>query len=232
MRIDVLTLFPQMVLAPLSDSIVQRAQTTGALVLAAHDIRTWTDDVHRTVDDSPYGGGAGMVMKLDPIVRGIEAISAENGQPSRILIMSASGTTFTQAMAIELATVDRLAIICGHYEGIDARLTGILDAEEVSIGDFVLTGGELAAAVIVDAIARLLPGVINADSIAHESHNHGLLEHPHFTRPAVYRGHSVPDVLLSGNHAAIESWREAQALEKTARVRPDLLVKRNGPEPA
>lgn len=227
MRIDVLTLFPQMVLAPLSDSIVQRAQTTGALDLRAHDIRSWTDDVHRTVDDSPYGGGPGMVMKLDPIIRGVEALSAEAGPPDRILIMSASGKTFNQQMAVDLANLKHVAIICGHYEGIDARATEILAAQEVSIGDFVLTGGELAAAVIIDSIARLLPGVINAESIAHESHSHGLLEHPHYTRPADYRGHRVPEILLSGNHAAIAKWRESQAFEKTARIRPDLLETKN-----
>lgn len=220
MRIDVLTLFPMMVLAPLSDSIVMRARATGALTLAAHDIRLWTDDVHRTVDDTPYGGGAGMVMKADPIVRGADAVTAAYGQPDRTLIMSASGRLFDQEMARELARCDQVLIVCGHYEGIDARVNELLTAEEISIGNFVLTGGELPAAVVVDAIARLIPGVISPDSIQHESHSDDLLEHPHYTRPAEYRGLRVPDVLLSGNHAEIERWRHEQSLARTRERRP------------
>jgi tRNA (guanine37-N1)-methyltransferase len=223
MRIDILTIFPRMVLDPLSDSIVLRARRTGALTLAAHDIRQWTSDVHRTVDDTPYGGGAGMVMKAEPIVLGAEAIERAYGRPNRTLIMSAAGRRFDQRMARELAHERHLLLICGHYEGIDARVQEILGAEEVSIGDFVLTGGELAAAVITDAVARLLPGVIKDDSTAHESHSEGVLEYPHYTRPASFRGFEVPPVLLSGDHARIAAWRAEQALKKTRDIRPDLL---------
>jgi tRNA (guanine37-N1)-methyltransferase len=225
-RIDVLTLFPHMVDAPLADSIVGRARSTGALNLHVHDIRTWTDDVHRTVDDSPFGGGAGMVMKADPIVRGAEAIAAEVGSDPVTLILSASGKSFTQAIAHELSEEPHLLLVCGHYEGIDDRVRQILNAVELSIGDYVLTGGELAAAVVIDAVARLLPGVIKAESIAQESHdplNSGLLEYPQFTRPAQFRGLAVPDVLLSGNHKLIADWRHAQAIAKTRGNRPDLL---------
>lgn len=223
MRIDVLTIFPQLVMAPLGDSIVRRARSSGALTVAAHDLRTWTDDIHRTVDDTPYGGGAGMVMKVDPIVRAAEAIGASYGTPQRALIMAASGRRFDQALARELATVDHLLIVCGHYEGIDARVNDILTAEDVSIGDYVLTGGEIPATVIIDTIARLLPGVIRSDSTADESHSDGLLEYPQYTRPAEYRGLTVPEVLLSGNHAAIARWRAEQSLLRTRERRPDLL---------
>lgn len=223
MRIDILTIFPRLVLDPLSDSIVLRARKGGALTLAAHDIRQWTSDVHRTVDDTPYGGGAGMVMKAEPLVLGAEAVAAAYGQPDRTLIMSAAGRRFDQEVARELAAERHLLIICGHYEGIDARVADILGAEEMSIGDFVLTGGELAAAVITDAIARLLPGVIRADSTVYESHSERLLEYPQYTRPATFRGLDVPDVLLGGNHARIATWRAEQARLKTRAVRPDLI---------
>lgn len=228
MRIDVLTLFPEMVDAPLSASIVGRARSTGALDLRVHDIRTWTEDVHRTADDTPYGGGAGMVMKADPIVRGAEAIATDAGSPPVTIILSASGRSFDQTMAHQLSEEPHLLLICGHYEGIDDRVRQLLGATEVSIGDYVLTGGELAAAVVIDAVTRLVPGVIKAESIAQESHdpaNAGLLEFPQYTRPAEYRGLAVPDVLLSGNHKAIASWRHEQAIAKTRANRPDLLKK-------
>jgi tRNA (guanine37-N1)-methyltransferase len=234
LRIDVLTLFPEMVDGPLSASIVGRARTTGALDLHIHDIRTWTDDVHRTADDTPYGGGAGMVMKADPIVRGVEAIVrgveanvAEPGCKPVVVILSAAGVSFGQPLAVTWSRVPHLVLICGHYEGIDDRVRSFLGAIELSIGDYVLTGGELAAAVVIDVVTRLLPGVIRSDSIEHESHDPGtggLLEHPQFTRPATYRGLTVPDVLLSGNHAVIEAWRRDQAIRKTAENRPDLLA--------
>lgn len=221
MRIDVFTVFPAMVEAPLSDSIVRRARTAGRLDLVVHDLRLWTHDRHRTVDDTPYGGGPGMVMKVAPIVEGVEAVLGDDIESARILLTSAGGATFTQAMARGLAGQDRLAIVCGHYEGIDQRVVDILGAEEVSIGDYVLTGGELPAAVIVDAVTRLLPGVISADSVGDESHSTDLVEYPHYTRPAVYRDHGVPPVLLGGNHAAIDRWRRGQAAERTRRNRPD-----------
>ncbi|HRA48395.1 MAG TPA: tRNA (guanosine(37)-N1)-methyltransferase TrmD [Thermomicrobiales bacterium] len=225
MRIDVLTLFPAMVDAPLRESIVARARASGALDLHLHDIRTWTDDVHRTVDDTPYGGGAGMVMKVDPLVRGVEDIWAQSGSRGQVLIMSAAGIPFNQSMARAWSQDDHLILICGHYEGIDDRVRILLDATELSIGDYVLTGGELAAAVVIDAIARLLPGVIKDESIAQESHepgHGGLLEFPHYTRPAVYRDLAVPDVLMSGNHAEIARWRQEQAVAKTRTNRPDI----------
>jgi len=223
MRIDVFTVFPKMVDAPLSDSIIQRARTTGRLDLRVHDLRAWTHDRHRTVDDTPYGGGPGMVMKVAPIVEGLEAILGDDLASTRILLTSAAGVPFVQSMARALATEERVAIVCGHYEGIDQRVVDILGAEEVSIGDYVLTGGELAAAVIVDAVTRLLPGVISVGSADEESHADGLVEYPHFTRPAVYRGHPVPDMLLSGNHAAVARWRREQAVLRTRLNRPERL---------
>jgi tRNA (guanine37-N1)-methyltransferase len=223
MRNDVLTLFPALVDAPLSGSIVGRARQTGALDLQIHDIREWTSDVHRTADDTPYGGGAGMVMKIEPIVAGVEATSAAHGPPDRIAILSASGIPFTQALALDMASLAHVLLICGHYEGIDERVKLALDAEEISIGDYVLTGGELAAAVVIDCVSRLLPGVIKAESIDEESHSAGLLEYPQYTRPASFRGLDVPEILVSGNHARIKHWRHEQALLKTAANRPDLL---------
>jgi tRNA (guanine37-N1)-methyltransferase len=224
MRIDVLSLFPDLVDAPLSASIVGRARETGALDLHLHDIRTWTNDPHRTADDTPYGGGAGMVMKVEPIVTGAESIFKSHGQPDRIYIMSASGKLLTQRLATELASLPHVMLICGHYEGIDDRVTEVLGAEELSVGDYVLTGGELPAALVIDCVTRLLPGVINSESITEESHAAGLLEYPHYTRPATFRGLPVPAVLMSGNHAEIRRWRHEQALIRTLDMRPDLLL--------
>ena len=223
MRFDCFTLFPEMFTGPFDSSIIKRAQTTDAVEIAIHDIRTWTYDRHRTADDAPYGGGAGMVMMAPPIVEGVEAVLGDDLNNTKILITSASGRPFNQAMAHELAELDRVAIICGHYEGIDARVTEILNADEVTIGDYVLTGGELAAMVIIDATTRLLPGVIQQASIEDESHSDGLVEYPQYTRPFEYRGLAVPDILLSGHHAKVEAWRREQALERTRARRPDLL---------
>ncbi|MGH2551227.1 MAG: tRNA (guanosine(37)-N1)-methyltransferase TrmD [Thermomicrobiales bacterium] len=223
MRFDCFTLFPEMFTSPFDSSIIKRAQTTGAVEIGIHDLRTWTYDKHRTADDAPYGGGAGMVMMAPPIVEGVEAILGDELPAAKILITSASGRPFDQAMAHELATLDRVVIICGHYEGIDARVTDLLHADEVTIGDYVLTGGELAAMVIIDATTRLLPGVIQQASIEDESHSDGLVEYPHYTRPFEYRGLSVPDILISGHHAKVEAWRREQSLERTKSRRPDLL---------
>jgi tRNA (guanine37-N1)-methyltransferase len=198
---------------------------TGALELHAHDIRTWTNDVHRTADDTPFGGGAGMVMKAEPIVTGVEWIQAAHGEADRIFVMAASGIRFDQSMARELARLDHLILICGHYEGIDARVPEIIGARELSIGDYVLTGGELAAAIVIDSVTRLMPGVIKSESIEDESHAAGLLEYPQYTRPANVRGHEVPAVLLSGHHAEIARWRRQEALRRTAERRPDLLAR-------
>jgi tRNA (guanine37-N1)-methyltransferase len=224
-RIDCFTLFPPMFEGPLDYSIVKRARDSGAVDIAIHDIRTWTTDRHRTADDSPYGGGAGMVMMAPPIVQGVEEILGDDLSSARILITSASGRRFTQAMAHELALEPRVVIICGHYEGIDARVAEILGAEEISIGDYVLTGGELAAMIVIDSVTRLIPGVIQAESIEEESHSgDGLVEYPHYTRPLEYRDLTVPDILLSGHHARIAAWRREQAIRRTAIQRPDLLA--------
>ena len=223
LRFDVFTLFPGIFAGPLDESILRRAQDRGLISVHLHDIRQWTTDKHRTADDTPYGGGAGMVMAAPPVVNAVEETLGVAQAGTRVLAMSAGGRPFTQAFAHELAQSSRLALVCGRYEGIDARAIEVLRAEEISIGDYVLTGGELAAAVVIDAVARLVPGVIDAASVADESFQEPLLEYPHFTRPREFRDLAVPDVLLSGNHAAINRWRREQALRKTARTRPDLL---------
>lgn len=226
LQVDVFTLFPQMFVGPFTESILKRAQDRGLIRIDVHDIRDWTQDKHRTADDTPYGGGAGMVMKAPPIVEAIEAVLGDDLERTHIAITSAGGRTFSQSIAHELAAAGRIAIICGHYEGIDERVSELLDADEIAIGDYVLTGGELPAMVIVDTIARLVPDVIDAASIADESHaanRTALVEYPHYTRPASYRGLDVPEILLSGHHAKIAQWREDRARERTARWRPDLL---------
>ena len=222
-RIDIFTLFPAMFDGPLSESILKRASAAGLLDIAVHDIRNWTHDKHRTADDTPYGGGAGMVMKAPPIVEAVEDVLGDDLADTHIAIMSAGGRRYTQRVAAELATKPRLALICGHYEGIDDRVGQILQADELSIGDYVLTGGELAAMVVADSVARLIPGVIAEASIAEESHTMPGVEYPHYTRPVEYRGLTVPEILLSGHHANIEKWRTEQAAARTARWRPDLV---------
>jgi tRNA (guanine37-N1)-methyltransferase len=221
---DVYTLFPGIFGGPLDESILRRAQDRNIVSIAIHDIRDWATDKHRTVDDTTYGGGAGMVMMAPPIVAAVEETLGDALGNTRVLAMSAGGRLFNQSLAEELARESRLAIICGRYEGIDDRAVQVLSAEEISIGDYVLTGGELPAAVVVDAITRLLPGVIDAASTAEESHREGLVEYPQYTRPPVFRGLEVPAVLLSGHHAEIARWRRDQAIRRTARLRPDLLV--------
>lgn len=222
-RIDIFSLFPTMFDGPMSESILKRAATAGLLEIAVHDIREWTRDRHRTADDTPYGGGAGMVMKAPPIVEAVEDVLGDDLPHTHIAIMSAGGRRYTQRVAAELATKPRLALICGHYEGIDDRVGQLLDADELSIGDYVLTGGELAAMVVADSIARLVPGVIAEASIAEESHSMAGVEYPHYTRPVEYRGLTVPAILLSGHHANIAAWRAEQAALRTARWRPDLI---------
>jgi tRNA (guanine37-N1)-methyltransferase len=222
-RFDVFTLFPGIFSGPLDESILRRAQDRGLVGIALHDIRDWATDKHRTVDDTPYGGGPGMVMMAPPIVTGVEETLGDELKSTRILLMSAGGRLFTQAMAEELLAAPRIALICGRYEGIDDRAIQILDAEEISIGDYVVSGGELPAAVVIDAVTRLVPGVIDAASVAEESHRDRLVEYPHFTRPSRFRGLEVPQVLLSGHHAEIARWRREQSLRRTAIFRPDLL---------
>jgi len=227
-RIDILTIFPGMFAGagPLGASIIGRAVERGILDLHVHDLRDWTTDRHRSIDDYPYGGGAGMVMKAPPVVAAIEAVLDEDGAREPrvpVLLMSAAGRPFTQAMAHDLAEQERFILLCAHYEGVDERAIHLAVTDEVSIGDYVLTGGELPAMVITDAVARLLPGVIEAASLAEESFADGLLEYPHYTRPPEFRGLTVPEILTSGNHAHITRWRREQSLSRTATRRPDLL---------
>ena len=222
LRLDFFTLFPGMFAGPFDESIVKRARAAGLIKISIHDIRTWATDRHHPADDTPYGGGAGMVMKAPPIVEAVEAVLGDELDRTRIVLLSAGGRRFSQAVAGELAKQPRLALICGHYEGIDERVTQLLDADELSIGDYVLTGGELPAMVLADAVIRLVPGVIDSASIAEESHGNpevALVEYPHYTRPFSYRSLEVPDVLLSGHHARIAAWRREQALARTERRR-------------
>ncbi|HTI69952.1 MAG TPA: tRNA (guanosine(37)-N1)-methyltransferase TrmD [Candidatus Limnocylindria bacterium] len=220
MKIDVLTLFPAMFAGPLDESIIQRARKAGILDLRIHDLRDWTRDRHRTVDDRPFGGGPGMVLKPEPL---FEAVEALRGPDTRVILTAPSGRRFTQAIARELSQEKSLLFICGSYEGYDERIRQHLVNDELSIGDYVLTNGNLPAMVMVDTVARLLPGALGDDaSSLEESFSEGLLEYPHYTRPAEFRGWEVPEVLMSGNHAAIAKWRKVQAMKRTAERRPDL----------
>ncbi len=221
MHIDVFTLFPEMFQGPLDISILRRARDRGLIAVALHDIRAATADKHHVCDDTPYGGGAGMVMKVEPIFAAVEPVY----QGGPIILLSPQGRLFDQAVARELSEHPCLTFICGHYEGIDERVREHLATDDISIGDYVLTGGELAAMVVIDAVARLIPGVLGDETSAvDESHAGGLLEYPHYTRPPIFRGWDVPDMLLSGNHAAIARWRRKEALRRTHRQRPDLFA--------
>ena len=227
LRVDIFTLFPAMFVGPFGESIIKRAQERGLLSLAVHDIRDWTTDRHRTADDTPYGGGAGMVMTAPPIVSAVEETLGAEISQTRIVLLSAGGRLFNQERARDFAQSGRIAFICGHYEGIDERVAEVLNAEQFSIGEYVLTGGELPAMVAVDAITRLIPGVIDAASVSEESHEEALVEYPHYTRPHTFRERSVPNILLSGHHANIARWRREQAILRTARSRQDLLAQAN-----
>jgi tRNA (guanine37-N1)-methyltransferase len=229
MRFDIATLFPEMFSGPLTESILKRAQQAGHIAIGLHDIRDYASDKHRTADDYPYGGGAGMVMKPAPLAACIRAILARHAtpgpQPAPVILLTPDGEPFTQAIAEELARAPGLVLVCGHYEGVDERVREALVDREISIGDYVLTGGELAAMVLVDAVARLLPGVLDAASTAEESHSGGLLEYPHYTRPAEWEGREVPEVLRGGNHGEVARWRRRRRLERTLRRRPDMLAR-------
>ena len=221
MKIDVLTLFPAMFAGPLDESIIKRARKAGLLELAIHDLRDWTHDRHRKVDDRPFGGGPGMLLKPEPLFEAVENLQREE---TRVVLFSPDGKKFDQGVAQDLSRQKHLLLITGHYEGVDERVREALVDEELSIGDYVLTNGALPAMVVIDAVTRLLPGVLGDDeSSQDESFSHGLLEYPHYTRPAEFRGMKVPEILLSGNHAEIEKWRREQAKQRTEKRRPDLL---------
>jgi tRNA (guanine37-N1)-methyltransferase len=220
LTIDVLTLFPRMFESPFAESIVARARQAGRLELNVHDIRAWTTDRHRVVDDAPYGGGAGMVLKPEPLTKAIRQVKAADGH---VVLLSAQGRLFDQAAAHRLAALPHVVLVCGHYEGVDERVIESDVDEELSVGDYVLTGGELGAMIVIDAITRLVPGVIDPESLAHESHTDGLLEGPQYTRPHEFEGRKIPAVLVSGDHGTVAKWRRGESIKRTAERRPDLL---------
>ena len=225
MKFHVLTIFPEFFRGPFEHGVVGKACAAGLVGITVHDLRNWTKDRHRTVDDRPFGGGEGMVLKPEPLFEAVESIWPRRGAGQKVILLSASGRRFDQQVARELAGLEEILLLCGRYEGVDERVAEHLADDELSIGDFVLSGGELAAAVVVDAVARLVPGVLgNEASAVEESFGaEGLLDCPHWTRPAEFRGWPVPEVLLGGNHAEIRKWRRQAALAKTRRLRPDLL---------
>lgn len=231
MRIDILTLFPEMFQGPFDHSIVKRAIDEKIVAIGVHDIREYTHDKHHTTDDYAYGGGAGMVMKPEPVFEAAEAVRSKfstetSGSEPRVVLLTPQGRLFSQGVAKELSASPWVILICGHYEGIDERVREHLVHDEISIGDYVLSGGEIAAMVVVDAVVRLVPGVLGSGiSLLEESHADGLLEYPQYTRPPIFRGWQVPEVLLSGNHAQIARWRREQSLRRTLERRPDLLDK-------
>lgn len=233
-QFDILTLFPRMFTGPLTESILKRAQESGLLQVMLHDIRTFATDRHKSVDDYPFGGGAGMVMRADVLYSALAAVVAPaqaekgvrtetSGDRPPVIFLTPDGEVFNHRMAQELAALPRLVLVCGHYEGVDERVRQCCFDRELSIGDYVLTGGELAAMVVIDAVTRLVPAVLAAESTSEESHGDGLLEYPHYTRPAKWHGAAVPDVLVSGHHAKVASWRREQRLRRTLERRPDLL---------
>lgn len=226
MRIDILTIFPGMFSGPFEESIVKRAVEKGLVQIFLHDIRDYASDKHRTVDDYPFGGGQGMLMKPEPLFAAVEDVQGQAPERGPVVLLTPQGRLFDQEVAVEMARQERLILICGHYEGVDARVHEHLATEEISIGDYVLSGGELAAMVVVDTVVRQIPGALGSPlSTADDSFAQGLLEYPQYTRPADFRGMKVPEVLLSGNHAEIARWQHRQGLLRTAQRRPDLLAR-------
>ncbi len=224
-RFDVLSIFPEMLQSPLEFSLLKKAREKGLIEVGLHNIRDWTRDKHHMTDDAPYGGGCGMVMKVEPVARAVAAVK-QAGEASLVVLLTPQGEIFNQTIAAELARQKQIILICGRYEGFDERIREHLADREISLGDYILTGGELSALVVIDATARLIPGVLGNDaSASRESFSQGLLEYPQYTRPAEYSGWSVPEVLLSGNHAQIERWQRIEALRRTWRRRPELLEK-------
>jgi tRNA (guanine37-N1)-methyltransferase len=225
MQFDIVTIFPSLIEAGLGEGVVSRGVERGLLNVAVHDLRRWTTDRHRTVDDMPYGGGPGMVMKAEPLMRAVSEIRETRGTPGSVVLLSPQGRTFSQVEAERLARLEHIVLLCGRYEGMDERVRDMVATEEISIGDYVLSGGELAALVIVDVVSRLVPGVVGDEqSVAQDSFSRGLLDYPHYTRPAEIAGHRVPDVLLSGHHADVRRWRRKAALVRTLDRRPDLIA--------
>lgn len=226
MRIDIMTLFPDMCLAYLGESIIGRARAAGKVQIECTDIRDYTLDKHRRVDDTPYGGGMGMIMQAQPIYDCYQDICRKTGTKPHLIYLTPQGKTLTQERVKELAQLDNIALLCGHYEGVDERVIEELQPEEISVGDYVLTGGELPALIVADAVSRMIPGVLsNDDCFTEESHYSSLLEYPQYTRPFEWRGRKVPEVLTTGHHANVDKWRREQSLERTAQRRPDMLEK-------
>ncbi|MCR5207699.1 MAG: tRNA (guanosine(37)-N1)-methyltransferase TrmD [Eubacterium sp.] len=226
MRIDIMTLFPEMCNSVLGESIIGRARETGKVEINTVDIRDYTEDKHRRVDDKPYGGGMGMVMQAEPVYACYKALCEKTGTAPHLIYMTPQGKTLTQERVKELSGLDNIAILCGHYEGIDERVIEELHPEEISVGDYVLTGGELPALILADSISRMLPGVLSGEKCyTEESHYNSLLEYPQYTHPSEWHGRAVPEVLLSGHHANIDAWRREQSLKRTSERRPDMLEK-------
>ena len=223
-RFDIVTVFPRLMQAMVGEGVLGRALERDVVQLGVHDLRDYTTDRHRTVDDVPYGGGPGMVLKAEPFIDAVEAVRRRHGAPDTVALMSPQGRPFSHREALRLSRLSHVVLLCGRYEGIDERVRDMVATEEISIGDYVLTGGELPAAVVVDAVARFVPGVVgDARSVEDDSFVRGLFDHPHFTRPASIDAHAVPDVLLSGHHGEIRRWRKREALKRTLARRPDLL---------
>jgi len=224
MKFDVVTIFPRMIDAGLAEGVVGRGVEKGLVDVRVHDLRTFTADRHRTVDDVAYGGGPGMVMKVEPFVRALETIRAERGTPGAVVLLSPQGRRFDQVEAGRLSGLGHVVLLCGRYEGIDERVRELVATEELSIGDFVVSGGEMPALLVIDAVSRLVPGVVgDMESVEQDSFAQGILDYPHYTRPAEFEGRRVPDVLLSGHHAEVRRWRMKQALRRTVDRRPDLI---------